>query len=404
MKTYKVSRLLVIVTVAFWSLFSGRLLFADIVKKPMVAIIPIESADQRYSYVGSAVTEMLVTRLSSEGIDSFIIGDPDKQKVAVELADFLLTGSIDRSDNVFDAKLFLKEPGKGEILKEWNIMSATLDSFAQETALFSAKLSDTIKHAEEVLIKNSAEGSVSSNPSKDGLELDNDFAVARMHPDKLVRIQLEGQAEEHRQDKLAEQMRQLRQQQDVLDRSKKGTPEQWDPLPDVYNPATDEEPVYKEETAGPEKAGGISRQAGSSRWSLWPFSHEGKRDNMKPGSSNNDVHGISNVVADNRLPYPPPPNINFHVPEPVPLEEALKKIEPIQTDRSGGRKDNGWFSWLWPQEQEPEIAGQKQASLTKPEGHEISAGEEEKAGPEGIEKPSVPERPTHFDGPIWQWY
>jgi len=71
----------IIAGIIFWSLFPVRFLSADVVKKPMVAITPIESAERDYSYVGSAVTQMLVTRLSSEGIDSFIVEDPDKQRL-----------------------------------------------------------------------------------------------------------------------------------------------------------------------------------------------------------------------------------------------------------------------------------------------------------------------------------
>ncbi len=346
------------------------------VKRPLVAIEQIKSPDGNYGYVGPAVTRMLETRLSSEGIDTFIVQNTQQGAEAESLADFLVTGTVSKTDRTFDAQIVLKDPSSSETLKSWNLKAVNLDVLAQDTSLLSVKLAETIKHAEDIL--NAPEESQASENAQPG-EISDEFQMARLHPDKLVREQLvqdEEREKELERQKSAEERKRTEQLQA---QEKKRDETDWFPLPDVYDKDSDEPP--EEETAAqsdnspsgsPE--GLASEESGAPatvEWEeekkswfswLWPFggsdkskeSWEEEREKIKTQESEKERK--ARVVPEDKLPYPPPPEIKFNIPEPVPLDQAMAKAEKMYVQKPAEIKEKGWFSWLWPWSSEEEKA------------------------------------------------
>ncbi len=374
--------------VVFASLFSQVAVCHGSSKKPMVAILTINSTDKEYSYVGPALTHMLDTRLSSEGIDCFVVASAQGQSEEVKLSDFLVTGQVVKGDNTFDAEIFLKEPGSDEVLKSWHLKAVSLDALAQNVALFSVKLADTIKHAEDILIEGpgvaEGPGEAQGNPESD------EFKMARMHPDKLVREQLVKDEEKER-----ELERQKTQEQKRIERqqalAQKKEPEEWFPIADVYDPDTDELPkaepqeqpsvngtveAGKQNVSAPPPEGGQGERSWLS-W-LWPFGKKDKIEEQQEWEKEREelrAEQIKNehaakVVPEDALPYPPPPQIQFNIPEPVPTDQALKKIDEMYVSKPLPReKEEGWLSRLWPWGNEghepaiPERSAQEQESV-----------------------------------------
>lgn len=399
-------------------------------KRPMVAISPIKSLNSTYSYVGPAITQMLITRLSSEGIDTFLIQDTKKQTEAIQLSDFLITGVIKKSSKTFDAEISLKEPKNGDILKKWPMKAISLDALAQDIALFSAKLSDTIKHAEDILVTHASDTALSSEA-----ESNDEFVQARIHPDKLIRERLEKDKEKE----LEQQARQeaiIKQQEKIALKTRKEVPEQWeDPLPDVYDPDADEEPAPVEipqvtetkiVTQAPEK------QSSSKNWysMLWPFGKKKDLDKTKKwekereklNAKKKSKKKIPQLIAKNQLPYPPPPEIKLDIPAPVPLDQALKKIDQIKVKNIEIQKDKSWYSMLWPWSQNnsyeretykvsktahanssQNIQARANTFAVKEGLKEIEQIRSQSSTTEGNME-SGSSKPEHFDGPIWQWY
>ena len=345
-------------------------------KRPLVAILQIKSPDAGYSYVGPAITQMLETRLSSEGIDTFVVQESGQGSEAVELADFLITGLIEKGDRTFDAEIVLKDPGNGEKLKSWALKAVNLDVLAQDTGLLSVKLAETIKHAEDIL-KTPDESQVAENAQSG--QVSDEFQMARLHPDKLVREQLVQDQEREKELERQKSAEERKRTELLRAQEKKNDETNWFPLPDVYDSDTDEPP--EEEAEGqPETPGAtsLSSQAdetpeavsqpgereNNKSWlsSLWPFgdgeepeeSWEKERDELKREQESNKQE--AKVVPEEQLPYPPPPEINFDVPEPVPLDQALAKVDEIYVEKPAPKEEESWFSWLWPWGREEDAA------------------------------------------------
>ncbi len=337
-------------------------------KRPMVALLPIKSVDKTYSYVGPALTQMLDTRLASEGIDSFIVSSAKDQSDTVKLADFVVTGKVQRDETTFNAKILLKEPGNGEVLKTWDLKAVSLDMLAQNVALFSVKLADTIKHAEDILIQSPEEVGVNGN-NQGGTQASDEFAMARMHPDILVREQLVKDEEKERELEQQKAQEQKRLEEQRIQAQKK-EPEEWFPLPDVYDPETDEPPKAEPEEIGEANvtSGDVvqattekATEQDDKHWysKLWPFgkkekeqrpSWEKEREKLRAEQKRHEH--VAKVVPADALPYPPPPKIQFDIPEPVPVDEALRKIDQIYVTKPVPKEEKGWLSKLWPWEEE----------------------------------------------------
>ena len=350
------------------------------VKRPMVAILPIKSQDRNYSYVGPAVTQMLDTRLSSEGIDTFVVSNSDEHSEAVGLADFLITGQVIKNENTFDAAIFLKEPEKGEILKTWHLKAVSLGVLAQDTGLLSVKLAETIKHAEDILIN--APKEVQATGQEQNGSTSDEYEAARMHPDRLVREKMAQDEKKEREieaKKTEEQKRQEREQAKAMARKK--IPE-VSPIIDVYDPESDELPKPVEQPAdnssiavddqteispsGPPEKSWYSK--------LWPFgsnkeeqkdSWEKDREKLQAQQKKKEKR-VARVVPEDDLPYPPPGNVKFDIPEPVPLNQALSKISKIYTEKPAPRKEKGWQSWFWPWGEEEGASVEPERTPEKP--------------------------------------
>ncbi len=367
--------------------FSPSLLSAETsVRRPMVAILPLESPGGSMSYVGPAVTQMLDTRLASEGIDTFIVPSAGNQTEAVSLADFMVDGKITEDNNIFDAEIALKKPSGGEVLKVWHLKAVSLDALAQNAALFSVKLADTIKHAEQVLIPLSGEGGAAENSADADLSKD-DFAMARLHPDKLVREQLKQDEEKELEAQRQKTEEQRQQEQQLALKNKKSDDENWFPLPDVYDADTDEpaEPETEAEVPAPEEAnasaGSVSASTGQAQdkksWfsRLWPFGSDKnaeqeswKKERAKLEENEAETGREAKVVPEDDVPYPPPRQVKFEIPEPVPLDEALARVDKMYAgSKPQPEEDEGWFSWLWPWGSKESSEAVSQATLHKQE-------------------------------------
>lgn len=368
------------------------------VKRPMVAILPIKSQDKNYSYVGPAVTKMLDTRLSSEGIDTFVVSNPETHSEAVNLADFLVAGQVVRNENIFDAEIFLKEPNKGEVLKTWHLKAVSLGVLAQDTGLLSVKLAEAIKHAEDILIN--APKEVEAAGQEQGGYTSEEYEALRMHPDRLVREKMaedEKKEKEIEARKTEEQKRQEREQAKA--RALKKEPEEWFPIADVYDPESDELPKPEKQPAD-NSSTALEDQAevsppvppGKSWYSkLWPFGGEKEKqeeqedswekDRKKLQAEQKKNERVARVVPEDDLPYPPPKKTKFDIPEPVPLDQALAKIGKIYVEKPAPRKERGWLSWFWPWGEEKYASVEPRTVPEKPSVQaKIAPGEEMRKG------------------------
>ena len=328
-------------------------------KKPMVAIRPIKCESQKYGYLGKAITEMLITRLSSEGIDSFVILDKDKEKEVLEVSDFLVEGVIHEKEKALNAEFILKKPDTGRLLKRWKIISPNLESLARETSLFTAKLSDNIKNAEDVLgtFSDFAETTQknSQSPMKD------EFQMARMHPDVLVRENLErDEAKEiEKENKRIQEEKKLQEEQETSEAVEEDD-ENFMPIPDVYNPEDDEmpeeRPVKKVNKAqkDQDEASIQNESSGEKSWYswLWPFgSSKEKEEAPEPKAhqlKKDENKKVVVVKETSALPLPPPPKIDFNIPEPISKEEFYEEISKVEVEQRKEKKGRNWLSWLWP--------------------------------------------------------
>ena len=366
-----------VVTTATLVIFTGFAVAS--LKRPMVAISSIKSLDSRYSYVGPAMTQMLETRLASEGIDTFSLSGEGIDSDAAKLSDFIVTGQVIREDNAFDVKIYLKDPGTGEILKAWQLKAVSLEVLAQDVGLFSVKLADTIKNAEDIL-KNRPESSRAGNSGQTDMVSD-EFLMARMHPDKLVREQLEKDQEKEREQEKERRLELKKEQKQRQQRTESA--EEWaSPVYDVYDPESDDIPNPQAEqeansslSLNPEPIAQDMSGEDSKETSwysfLWPFGqdHDQEQEGWEKEKKKLDEERAAGqeapkVVQENRLPYPPPPHEDFHIPSPVPVNEAVAKAEKMYAQQPVKPKEEGWFSWLWPWGNEEETV-----SATPEQGH-----------------------------------
>lgn len=372
-------------------------------KKPLVAIEPIKCDSSSPAYIGKALSQMLITRLSSEDIDTVLVG---KGKTSVvELADFILSGKVSRMGNGFGASFWLKSSQNGKTVKTWDLVASDLGMLAQKTSLLSAKMADAIKHTGEVLVADTVSNFATlAGPGSKKIEANDEFAMARLHPDILVRQRLEKDEEREirQQKRQAQQTGSSRPLATGEDDSYMPLPDVYDagddvpegemtgntvnkaatvkteeeddnsffPLPDVYEPDDDENAVetpkkvsVKNETqmtsAGDTEegsspsSGAAQKEKGSWYSWLWPFGSKEKENQLPTVSQAKETRLEKEkedkepvvVSSKEKLPVPPPPEVEFSIPEPVPLEKALGQIENIKVER---KKEKGWLSRLWP--------------------------------------------------------
>ena len=393
----------------FFSVFLFLLLMpvvsahAQVSKNPLVAVEPVKCDSSSQAYIGKALSQMLITRLSSEDIDAVLVG---KEKTSVvELADFVLSGTVSKMENGFGASFWLKSPKNGKTIKSWDLVASDLGMLAKKTSLLSAKMADAIKHTGEVLVADTVSNFATlAGPGSKKIEANDEFAMARLHPDILVRERLEKDEErEIRQQKRAAQQTGRSGSvstgeddsymplpdvydagDDVPEGEMTGDPgnrtasvkkEEEDessffPLPDVYDPDDDEDAVetpkkvpVKNETqitsAGDKKEGSsystgtAEKEKGSWYSWLWPFGSKEKKNQVPSVSQAKETRLQKEkedkepvvVSSKEKIPVPPPPKVEFSIPEPVPLDKALGQIENIKVER---KKEKGWLSRLWP--------------------------------------------------------
>lgn len=494
----------IIASLMCFSVLTGHGNCASSDKTPLVAMKPVVSEPESISYVGKALSRMLLTRLSSEGIDAVLVSETSSSDL-MSVADFVITGKVVMATDSYEAFFELRSSKDGSLIKHWDLKASNLGVLARDTALLSAKISDTIKNTGDVLVANTVSNfaALSSSDLKK-IKTDDEFAMARLHPDILVREKLE-----------KDELREIEQQKrragagvspnrhaseaendsfmplpDVYDtgddvpedqnienryKDKKhaSSSEAEDdssfmPVPDVYDPDDDEDAVEKTKnldvvgnTQGQEggervKVDTSQSSSGNSWYSwLWPFGDDNSKDKnevplvsqaketrLQKEESDKEPIEISSVQE---LPIPAPPRVKFEIPEPVPLDEALSKIEDIKVEK---RKKKHWLSWLWPwTEEESEgvgkhafisqdaskgqaVAKQEETlqafdsdrqidamrrhvglEIDKPDSEggiqsasspEIMDSEEPEEGP-SVSDSSHVKRPEQTEGPIWQW-
>lgn len=472
-------------------------------KNPMVVFEPVRCDSGSMDYVGKAITRMLVTRLSSEGIDTIVPNDNSEMAKVSEVADFVITGTCAQNGQVYESSFQLRSPKENKVIRSWNLRDQNLGVMARDVSLLSAKMADVIKNSGQLLISDTASNLVpfSSTDSKK-VKMDDEFEMARMHPDILVRERLEkdeereirqqrkgrsgykpsygGTASENEDsymplpdvyDEGDDYTKGDEKQKEVATGTTKKDDDGYDsffPVPDVYDPGDDEGPAQKEKVAvkAEQQDGGKKYQATPSgsavkgkggkeqnswySW-LWPFGKDqddkrvtvsqAKETRLEKEKAEAEKHTV--VVQDgSNLPIPPPPKVDFNIPEPVPLDQALSKIKDIQVEK---RNKRGWLSWLWPwgEEEAPEkivpstsgseaVAKNSSGSPTVYEStsqietmrrhpgyvkknmgktslHKgVESGENlESNGQEGsgdsMPSSSSVSRPQDVEGPIWQW-
>jgi len=394
--------------------------YAETTKNPLVAIEPIRCDSPSQAYVGKALSEMLITRLSSEDIDTVLVGR-DKASV-VELSDFVLSGRVNGNGGRFEAKFQLKSPKSEKVVKEWSLVAPNLGMLAQKASLLSAKMADTIKHTGEVLVADTVSSFATlAGPGSKKIKTNDEFEMARLHPDILVRERLEKDEErEIRQQKAGRSSGGNRPVATSEDDSYMPLPDVYDagddvpegeiqgdqgpksasmkkeeeddssffPLPDVYDPDDDEnavdapkkEPVNTVAEAAssekhPENASGSSAEAKKEKKSwyswLWPFGGKEEKNKVPSVSQAKETRLQKEredkepvvVSASEKLPVPAPPQVEFNIPEPVPLDQALSQIENIKVEK---KEERGWLSWIWPWGNHEEEQVVKTASTTVP--------------------------------------
>lgn len=473
-------------------------------QNPLVVLEPIEANSSDVSYVGEALTRMLQTRLSSEGIDTVLFKKGQKDEQVISVADFILAGRVSKRANHFEALFELRLPKDNTLLKKWELRAPALGILAKDASLLSAKISDAIKNADELMVSNKASELVTNDVGSKKIKTDDEFAMARLHPDILVREKLEKdeiqEIEQQRRrqgggvspaggvnsgydsesfmpipdvydvsdDVSEEELAKQKQMEEVAKASGVSDEEEDDssfmPVPDVYDPDDDEDAVEKPKTKvntvqtdknvkvgqsyQPSQAGVSSHQSsgekGGSWYSwLWPFGHKDEQQQMVSQAKEtrlqkeNEEKDKEPVVVSSpeNLPVPRPPVVQFDIPDPVPLDEALEKIENIKVEK---KRDRGWFSWLWPwDEDDTEIEMNQSSALTSvPEknlevrqepslhtfdsGSKVDAGKDLDAGTQaapsgslsgtGSVEEDTSSLPKNIDtqkdldtGPIWQW-
>ena len=476
-------------------------------KTPLVAMEPLVSEPASINYVGKALSKMFLTRLSSEGIDTVLVGGAADSDL-MSVADFVITGKVVKVSDHYEASFELKSPKDGTIIKQWNLKASNLGVLAKDAALLSAKISDTVKNTGEVLVANTvSDFAALAGPDSKKIKASDEFALARLHPDILVREKLEKdelKEIEQQRKKIGTSRTVRRQGEDVEGDSFMPLPDVYDvgddapedqnveneqgspksasvsseededdssfmPIPDVYDPDDDEDAVEKPKSveissgmhkheelkskgAGEDK----SNKKGKGSWYswLWPFGNNNQNDSeaklvsqaketrLQKEESDKEPIVISSTQ---KLPVPPPPNVRFEIPEPVPLDEALSKIENIKVER---KEEKGWFSRLWPWTEEESgeviqqrafvsqggskgqaVAKQEESLQTFDSGSQINAIRRHMGMETGqphstmqIQPPSTPDvnpkgqeegatitdsgqikRSEQVEGPIWQW-
>ena len=393
---------------------------AETTKNPLVAIEAIRCDSTSQAYVGKALSEMLITRLSSEDIDTVLVGR-DKASV-VELSDFVLSGRVKGKGGRFEAEFQLKSPKTGKVVKEWTLVAPSLGMLAQKASLLSAKMADTIKHTGEVLVADTVSNFATlAGPGSKKIKTNDEFEMARLHPDILVRERLEKDEErEIRQQKAGRSSGGNHPVATSEDDSYMPLPDVYDagddvsegeiqggqesksasmkkeeeddssffPLPDVYDPDDDEnavdapkkEPVNTVAEAAssekhPENAPGSSAEAKKENESwyswLWPFGGKEEKNKVPSVSQAKETRLQKEredkepvvVSAGEKLPVPAPPQVEFNIPEPVPLDQALSQIENIKVEK---KEERGWLSWIWPWGNHEEEQVVKTASTAVP--------------------------------------
>ncbi len=383
-------------------------------KNPMVVFEPVHCDSGSIDYVGKAITRMLVTRLSSEGIDTIVPNDNSEMAKVSEVADFVITGTCSQKGQIYESSFQLRSPKENKVIRSWNLRDQNLGVMARNVSLLSAKMADVIKNSGQLLISDTGSNILpfSSNDSKK-VKMDDEFKMARMHPDILVRQRLEKDEEreisQQRKDQSGSEpsygktapdnddsymplpdvydegddyTKGDEKQEKVATGTTKKDVDGYDsffPVPDVYDPGDDEGPTQKEmdTVKADQRDGGLKYQGTPSglemanqgskeqnHWysRLWPFGKDkdekgvtlsqAKETRLQKEKAEADKNTV--VVQDGaKLPIPPPPQVDFNIPEPVPLDQALSKIKNIQVEK---RNKRGWFSWLWPwgEEEAPE--------------------------------------------------
>jgi len=403
----------------------------------LVAMKPIESNLQ---YVGKALTQMFVTRLSSEGIDTVPIKPDGENETIVQLADFLFGGKVYQKGDHYEATFSLKSAKDGSVVKQWQLRAQTLDTLARDAALLSAKVADVVKNSGQVVAPESATTlSALSAPGADTVDTTDEFRMARLHPDILVREKLEKDEERE----IEEQKRGLRPSatggsagddyaplpdvydsgDDVTESDSQKAPykvagegangqqqeeEDYDsymPIPDVYDPESDEGPSERIASSVPSKEVSATTSSkgegkGKSWYSwLWPFGgDENKKkeelvSQAKKTRLENEEEDREPVVVSGkeRLPLPPPPKVDFNIPEPVPLDRALSEIENIKVQK---KEKKGWLSRLWPfghEDEEVTILPEKGQNRTEVQDSVVQSTPQNIANTPATKKPSVDE-------------
>ncbi len=400
-------------------------------KTPLVAMETVVSEPSSINYVGKALSKMLLTRLSSEGIDTVLVEGSTRSGLK-SVADFVITGKVVKAMNHYEASFELRSPRDGTVIKRWDLKAPTLDMLAKDAALLSAKISDTVKDTGQVLVANTvSDFSALSVPDSKKVKTDDEFALARLHPDILVREKLEKDELEEieQQRRRSGTSSTVRKEGEVENDSFMPLPDVYDvgddapedqnlendsgspktasvssededdssfmPIPDVYDPDDDEDAIEKPKTE--EASSGVQKheghgskgaeadkpnKEGKGNWYswLWPFGNDkqnkggaqlvsqAKETRLQKQESDKEPVVIS---SSQKLPVPPPPRVSFEIPEPVPLDEALSKIENIKVEK---KKEKGWFSWLWPwTEEEPEVVQQQSfVSRDGSNGHAVA--------------------------------
>ncbi len=419
----------------------GAVASSETTKTPLVAMEPIKS---NVDYIGKALTNMFLTRLTSEGIDTVTVKGGQESEPVLELADFLFTGNVIDKGGHVEASFQLKSPKDGSLIKDWKLRAPSLDILARDASLLSAKVSDTIKHSGQVLVSDVASGFAAlDGPGSKKIATDDEFQMARLHPDILVREKLEKDEEREIEaqkkglspssseasseedyytplpdvynttDDISakEQAQYEKERQEAQGQAEEE--EDYDsymPIPDVYNPESDEDASERKPApAAPSLADKGDKQHSSAKkgkswysW-LWPFGKEKEDENKELVSQakktrlkkeQEDREPVV-VSSKDKLPIPPPPKVDFNVPEPVPLDKALSEIEDFKVERKKVKRS--WLSRLWPFGEEesgvivkpspkkenasasiqpPEIKEQTQPAVNGPELQGPSAPEE----------------------------
>ncbi len=345
---------------SFFSFFVTLLLILSVTSpalasKPRVAVLPLDTSEAgKYSYLGHALQQMLISRLASENLDVLPASAVPASYRGSDAADFFVLGSVkEESGNRISIDLELRTPDSDTPVSVFNIKPRSLDAIVTEAGRHAIIIGQKIASIEnQRVILDSISDTANEVAGSDKPIIDDEaLKIARIHPDLLYREapeDLKGTATPI--DKVPEAETPMAEAEDnasavqaeetgtaTSDTATEDEDDYWQPdYPPDYEEegqkkvkaaakkaeeddetwAEDYPPEYESsniEVAGKTSSGSKKRESSWFSW-LWPFGSD-----SAPDTRNRENRPMPKPVPEDRLPYPVP--------------KAIEKVDTTDTDQ-----------------------------------------------------------------------